>query len=60
MKSKIHPFSMIVSNEDIAVGNKVKLSDGGEGTVTSIRSITFISMTKVEIIGRAKFENSTN
>lgn len=37
MKAEIHPFRMIVSNEDIAVGNKVKFSDGAEGTVTSIR-----------------------
>ncbi|MCU5414695.1 hypothetical protein OCE50_27915 [Bacillus wiedmannii] len=59
MKSEIHPLRIIVSNEDVAVGNKVKFSDGAEGTVTSIRSIKFISMTKVEVIGRAKFENST-
>ncbi|HFJ9461200.1 TPA: hypothetical protein ACGW7V_000260 [Bacillus cereus] len=57
MKSEIHPFRMIVSAVDIVVGNKVKFSDGQEGTVTSIRSVKFISMTQVEIIGRAKFEN---
>ncbi|HDX9704385.1 TPA: hypothetical protein ROY17_002023 [Bacillus thuringiensis] len=57
MKPEIHPFRMVISNTDIVVGNKVRFSDGEEGVITSIRSVKFISMTQIEVIGRAKFEN---
>lgn len=61
MKYEIHPFRSVVSVdvEGISVGSKVKFFDGKEGTVTSIKSVEFLTVTKVEIIGRAKFENST-
>lgn len=54
MIGEIHPFRIICSNEDVVVGGILKFTDGSEGKVTSIRSVKFISMTTVEVIGRAK------
>ncbi|EOQ15401.1 hypothetical protein KQ3_05870 [Bacillus cereus B5-2] len=58
MKYEIHPFRTFVSvdAESISVGSKVKFFDNKEGIVTSIKSVKFLTVTKVEIIGRARFE----
>ncbi len=54
MTGEIHPFRVLCSNEDVVVGGILKFTDGSEGKVTSIRSVKFISMSTVEVVGRAK------
>ncbi|SDY43402.1 hypothetical protein [Bacillus sp. 166amftsu] len=56
MKSETHVFIKLCSNEDVAVGSTLQFADGSEGVITSIRSIKFITMHTIEVIGRAKFE----
>lgn len=51
---EIHSFRRLCSNEDVAVGTTLQFANGDEGTVTSIRSVKFITMSKIEVIGRAK------
>ncbi|PFZ08428.1 hypothetical protein COL60_16510 [Bacillus pseudomycoides] len=59
MKSETHVFRKLCSNEDVAVGSTLQFSDGSEGVITSIKSVKFINMHTIEVIGRAKFEIST-
>lgn len=56
MKSEIHVFRKLCSNEDVAVGSTLHFADGSEGIVTSIKSVKFITMNTIEVIGRAKFK----
>ena len=56
---EVYPFKIIVRNEDIAVGEKIFAPNGRKGIVTSIKSVKFISMTEIEVTGRAKLQNST-
>ncbi|MEI5921790.1 hypothetical protein ACJTM1_09165 [Bacillus sp. GX] len=53
----IPPFKIILRNEDIAVGEKVFAPNGREGVITSINSVKFISMTEIEVTGRAELQN---
>ncbi|NIA59453.1 hypothetical protein G5716_14100 [Bacillus pacificus] len=56
---EIYPFKIIVRNEDITVGEKIFAPNGRAGIITSIKSVKFISMTEIEITGRAKLQNQT-
>ncbi|MDM5186191.1 hypothetical protein QUF99_01775 [Bacillus sp. DX4.1] len=44
MKSEIYPFRILLTNQDITVGGKIFAPNGREGTVTSIKSVKFVSM----------------
>ncbi|UGO47607.1 hypothetical protein MCCARTNEY_19 [Bacillus phage vB_BanH_McCartney] len=54
MKNEIHPFRKLCSNQDVVVGDVLTFANGDEGKVTSIRSVKFITMNTVEVVGRAK------
>lgn len=51
---EINTFWKICSNEDVSVGTIMKFANGDEGKITSIRSVKFLTMSTVEVIGRAK------
>ncbi|CDN39314.1 hypothetical protein [Bacillus thuringiensis] len=53
----MYPFKIIVRNKGIAVGEKIFAPNGREGIVTFIDSVKFISMTEIEVAGRAKLQN---